>query len=162
GNGNHDGAMHICMTGHSRPVESTPYFGSVMAKLRPATRNIPSYVWLQNLAGDVQPRYLTGGFLGPAYSPLRVGTDLDNASPAGCHMTASDRPKAVPADRLNAGRRLLSAMEPTPRPMPQTASASAMRHFQERAADLVTGPEARRAFDLDREPVVVRDRYGRH
>ncbi len=46
-----------------------------MAKLRPATRNIPSYVWLQNLSADVSARYLTGGLLGPGYSPLRVGTD---------------------------------------------------------------------------------------
>jgi uncharacterized protein (DUF1501 family) len=37
-----------------------------------------------------------------------------------------------------------------------------MRRFQERAVELVTGPEARRAFDLDREPAALRDRYGRH
>src|SRR6516225_8628719 len=70
----HDGGMHVCMTGHSLPAENTPYFGSVMAKLRPARHNIPSYVWLQNLDRDVQPRYLNGGFLGTAYAPLRVGT----------------------------------------------------------------------------------------
>lgn len=34
--------------------------------------------------------------------------------------------------------------------------------FQERAVDLVTGPEARRAFDLGLEPTPTRDRYGRH
>ena len=37
-----------------------------------------------------------------------------------------------------------------------------MRRFQQRAVDLVAGPEARRAFDLEREPVPLRDRYGRH
>ena len=36
-----------------------------------------------------------------------------------------------------------------------------MRRFQERAVDLVTGPDARKAFDLEQEPVQVRDRYGR-
>src|SRR5262249_60012575 len=80
-NGGHDGGMHVCMTGHSNPPVETPYYGSVVAKLRPSTRNIPSYVWLQNLARDVQPRYLTRGFLGAPYSPLRVGTDQDNPSP---------------------------------------------------------------------------------
>src|SRR5204862_8262092 len=34
--------------------------------------------------------------------------------------------------------------------------------FQERAVDLLTGPQARRAFDLDHEPRGTRDRYGRH
>ena len=71
------------MTGHSQPAENTPYFGSVVAKLCPPSGNVPPYVWLQNLAGDVQPRYLTGGFLGAAYAPLRVGTDLDNSVRAG-------------------------------------------------------------------------------
>jgi len=42
--GGHDGGMHVCMTGHSRPAENTPYYGSVMAKLRPTRRNLPSYV----------------------------------------------------------------------------------------------------------------------
>jgi uncharacterized protein (DUF1501 family) len=40
--------------------------------------------------------------------------------------------------------------------------AHAVRRFQERAAELLTGPEARRAFDLDQESVTMRDRYGRH
>jgi hypothetical protein len=160
-NGGHDGGMHVCMTGHSNPVENTPYFGSVMAKVRPATRNIPSYVWLQNLAGDVQPRYLTGGLLGAAYSPLRVGTDLDNPSAPNFRLTAFDPPKDVPSERLRERCRLLGAMETPASPLLHTTSGTALRRFQERAADLVTGPEARRAFDLGLEPAAVRDRYGR-
>src|SRR5690349_1958758 len=77
GNGGHDGGMHVAMTGHSQPAEQTPYYGSVVAKLCPAAGNVPPYVWIQNIAGDVRPWYLTGGFLGPQYAPLRVGTDQD-------------------------------------------------------------------------------------
>ncbi|HEX5271433.1 MAG TPA: DUF1501 domain-containing protein, partial [Gemmataceae bacterium] len=152
GNGGHDGGMHVAMTGHSAPKETTPYYGSVMAKLRPATRNVPSYVWVQNLAGDVQPRYLGGGFLGASYGPLRVGTDLDTPAAPGFRFTAFDPAKDVPADRLLRRERLLASVD---------RDAGPMRRFQERAVDLVTGPEARRAFDLDREPARVRDRYGR-
>ena len=159
--GGHDGGMHVCMTGHSRPEANTPYYGSVMAKTRPTRRNLPSYVWIQNLAGDVQPRYLTGGFLGAAYSPLRVGTDLDNPSVKGFRLTAFDPPPDVPAERLRRRRGLLASVEPEDGPLARTASSESMRRFQERAVDLVTGPEARRAFDLEREPVGVRDRYGR-
>lgn len=162
GNGGHDGGMHVCMTGHSRPVENTPYFGSVMARLRPSARNIPSYVWIQNLAGDVQPRYLNGGFLGAAYSPLRVGTDLDTPANPKFRMTAFDPPQDVPAQRLLDRQKLLDCVEPTSSPMLQTGSSSALRRFQERAVDLVTGPEARKAFDLEREPPGIRDRYSRH
>jgi hypothetical protein len=161
-NGGHDGGMHVCMTGHTNPVENTPYYGSVVAKLRPSTRNIPSYVWIQNLAGDVQPRYLAGGFLGSAYSPLRVGTDLDNPSAPKFRMTAFDPPKDVPAARLLQRSKLLAAVENGRREVIPSSSGKALQRFQERAVDLVTGPEARRAFDLGREPAAVRDRYGRY
>ncbi len=152
GNGGHDGGMHVCMTGHSAPKENTPYFGSVMAKLRPATRNVPPYVWVQNLAGDVQPRYLTGGFLGAAYSPLRVGTDLDTPAAPGFRFTAFDPSKDVSGERLLRREQLLASVDPDVGPM---------RRFQERAVDLVTGPAARKAFDLEQESAQVRDRYGR-
>jgi hypothetical protein len=162
GDAGHDGGMHVCMTGHSNPAVSTPYYGSVMSKLRPATRNVPSYVWLQNLAGDVQPRYLAGGFLGAAYGPLRVGNDLDNPSAPGFRVTVLDPPREVSTDRIHQRQQLLKNIAPSSGPLSQSASADNMRRFQERAVDLVTGPEARRAFDLDREPARVRERYGRH
>jgi uncharacterized protein (DUF1501 family) len=153
GNGGHDGGMHVCMTGHSQPKAETPYFGSVMAKLRPATRNVPSYVWVQNLAGDVQPRYLTGGFLGAQYSPLRIGTDLDNPSAPNFRVTAFDPAAESSQIRLRQRWDLLNTLD---------AADGGMRRFQEKAIDLVAGAEARRAFDLDREPTAVRDRYGRY
>jgi hypothetical protein len=153
GNGGHDGGMHVCMTGHSAPTVETPYFGSVVAKLRPSTANMPSYVWLQNLAGDVQPRYLTGGFLGAAYSPLRVGADLDNPATPGFRVRAFDTPADVSHARLLQRYELLRRTNP---------SGGNMQMFQDRAVDLLTGTDARRAFDLDREPTTLRDRYGRH
>jgi hypothetical protein len=173
GNGGHDGGMHICMTGHSNPTVETPYFGSVAARVLPATRNVPSYVWIQNLAGDVQPRYLNGGFLGAAYSPLRVGTDLDNPSAPGFRVRAFDPPADVTRERLEQRFRLLDrSFSPgfsrgDPRSGrddsdPGSSRGYMLRQFQERALDLVTGPEARRAFDLDYEPTPLRDRYGRH
>jgi hypothetical protein len=153
GNGGHDGGMHVAMTGHSQPAADTPYFGSVVARLRPAARNVPSYVWLQNLAGDVQPRYLTGGFLGAAYSPLRVGTDLDNPSAPNFRVSAFDPPADSSRERLAGRWGLLNEIERT---------GGTLRRYQERAVDLVAGPEARRAFDLGLEPAGLRDRYGRH
>jgi hypothetical protein len=162
GNGGHDGGMHVCMTGHSAPKENTPYFGSVMAKLRPSTRNVPSYVWVQNLAGDVQPRYLAGGFLGAAYSPLRVATDMDTPAYPSFRFTAFDPPKDVPLQRLQTRHHLLGTVEPPDAALTQAHSAAALRRFQERAVELVTGPEARRAFDLEREPAALRDHYSRH
>lgn len=153
GNNNHDGGMHVAMTGHSNPEPETPYFGSVVSKLRPSTANVPSYVWLQNLAGDVQPRYLTGGFLGATYGPLRIGNDLDTPAAPGFRVRAFDTHADVPNARLRERHALLRRTDP---------SIGPMQRFQERAVDLLTGPEARQAFDLERESASVRDRYGRH
>ncbi|MFN0056092.1 MAG: DUF1501 domain-containing protein [Planctomycetales bacterium] len=160
GNPGHDGGMHVCQTGRSNPMESTPYYGSVVAKLRPASANIPSYVWLQNLAGDVQPRYLGGGILGSAFGPMRVGTDLDNPAAPTFRMKAFDPPDGLSEQRLASRGGLLRALDA--KPGQQSPQPVAFQQFQERAIDLVTAPDARRAFDLAQEPAEQRIRYGRH
>ena len=161
GNPGHDGGMHVCMTGHSQTTEATPYFGSILSKLRPPTANVPPYVWIQNLAGDVQPRYLNGGFLGSAHGPLRVGNDLDNPSAAGFRMKSFDPPEEVPSPRLMLRNGLLNSLEGQ-QELSQRPATGAFREFQSRALDLITSPAARQAFDLEQEPATVRDHYGRH
>jgi uncharacterized protein (DUF1501 family) len=122
---------------------------------------VPPYVWLQNLAGDVQPRYLTGGFLGAAYAPLRVGTDLDNPAAPGFKVKSFDPPADVPAQRLLERQKLLASVERAGQ-TPAGREPANMTTYREKAVDLLTGPDARAAFDLDREPAKLRDRYGRH
>jgi len=159
GNGGHDGGMHVCMTGKSQPTARDPYFGSVAARLRPAERNVPSYVWLQNLAGDVQPWYLTGGFLGAAYSPMLIGRDEENFSRPGFRVTDFDPPQGVSEDRQ---RRRMALFDTEGGAGLRDAGVNAFDAYQRQALDLVCGAEARRAFDVDQEPAGVRDRYGRH
>jgi len=161
GNGDHDGGMHVCLTGHSQPQETTPCFGSVVARLRPARAVLPSYVWLQNLDADVRSWYLTGGFLSPPYSPLLVGKGVDNAAAPDFRLKAFDPHPDVAGQRLTLRHQLLTRLEPEPADQSSPAP-QAMRQFQERAVTIVTGPEARRAFDVNREPDKVRERYGRH
>lgn len=155
GQGDHDGGMHVCLTGKSRPQERTPCFGSVTARLRPSGGNLPSYVWLQNLDGDVRLWYLTSGFLPAIYSPMMVGRGADNPSAASFRVTAFDPPAGVSTARLRDRERLLTTLGTA------SGAGGAMRQFQERAVDLVTGPDARRAFNLEQEPAALRDRFGR-
>lgn len=160
-NPGHDGGMHICMTGNPQPTESTPYFGSVLSKLNPATVNMPSYVWLQNLAGDVQPRYLSGGFLGSAFGPLRVGSDEDNPAAPGFRMKSFDPPEGVSGQRLMTRHALLSSVQAGQK-IPPAAITSSFGECQTRAFELINGPAARQAFDLEQERPALRDCYGRH
>jgi uncharacterized protein (DUF1501 family) len=164
GNGGHNDGMHVCLSGQSRGAndDDSPYFGSVLSKLRPSTRNIPSYVWVQNLAGDVGKRYESGGRLGAVYSPLRVGNDLDNPAAPGYRFQGFDPAPGLTVEHLQRRASLLEQVEPNARPRWQTERVANLREFQHRAMDLVTGSEARQAFDLAAEPEKVRDRYGRH
>src|SRR5207248_11095986 len=89
---------------------------SVVARLRPATRNIPSYVWLQNMEYDAGPRYQTGGSLGQAFAPLRVGTYLDNPSAPDFRFKAFDPPAGVSTEQLLGRPQLLADLDPSATP----------------------------------------------
>lgn len=138
-NATHNGAMHICMTGNVQPTDQTPYFGSVVSKLAPSNHNLPSYVWIQNLGGDVLPWYLTGGALGMAHSPLRVGNDLDNPSKPDFRISAFDPPEDVSAVRQSQRFSLLQTLDggrPGPAalgPANVAPAQAAFRQFQEKA-----------------------------
>src|SRR5207244_6684710 len=134
GNSDHDGGTHVCLTGHSRPLENTPCIGSVAARLRPSQANLPSYVWLQNLDADVRPWYLTGGFLGAGHAPLLVGKGADNAAATGFRMNAFDPPADVPRRRMTGRHSLLAAWEDESGAASTRGPASeSMRRYQERA-----------------------------
>src|SRR5207245_2687443 len=78
---------------------------------------------------------------------------------------AFDPATDVPTGRIVERRQLMNQMETAARTanqLPRALPAANFQRFQERAVDMVTGTEARRAFDLAKEPTAVRDRYGRH
>ena len=163
-NADHPEAMHSFLAGQASPAADAPYFGTVMAKLQPSTRNVPSYVWLQDLEGGsgVGKRYLTGGFLGAAYSPLRIGQGADNPSDPKFQVRAFDGPRDVPLQRIRERRDLLDCLDPVAAPLGQTTAGGAIERMREKAFAMVTGLQARQAFDINHEPATLRQRYGMH
>lgn len=161
----HTRANSMMLSGQSTPTADAPCVGSVVARLKPSTRNIPSYVWLQKFGGGAMPpdaAYLSGGFLGAAYAPLAIGTKDHTQDPSarGFRVTAFDYPSNLPLERLDQRRTLLRDLESHQRGTP--SSSGLYDTYRERAFRLVTGPEARRACDLTQEPMRVRDWYGMH
>jgi uncharacterized protein (DUF1501 family) len=153
----HDRANKMLLAGKAVPEADDPAFGSVVAKLKPVAAAVPPYVWLQKFGGGAappDPSYLTGGLLGPAFAPVLVGTGHeDNVATPGYRVRAFDTDAGLSTERLAARRELLDRLEPAGGPL---------RPHRERAFDLLTGPAARRAFDIGREPAKVRDAYGRN
>ena len=63
-------------------------------------------------------------------------------------------------DRLADRRELLSSLDRLRRDVDLTGEMGALDRFGQKAWDIVTSPEAQKAFDLDSEPDSVRERYG--
>jgi uncharacterized protein (DUF1501 family) len=138
-----------------------PHLGAMVAYKRPARTNVPTAVSLPNPVGEgvvnVFPGQ-NGGFLGARYAPFTVtgepheeGFAVDGLSGAG---ESPDRLAALRdlLGTVNRDRNWLAA---------DPAVAQATAHGQ-RALDLLTSEPTRRAFDLKREPVRLRERYGMH
>ncbi|MDE2715377.1 MAG: DUF1501 domain-containing protein [Verrucomicrobiota bacterium] len=164
---NHFDAMHNLLSGQSAKrvqvgvPDDQPYLGSFVAKHKPSTRNIVSNAWLIKCVGRpvfCAPNLALGGYLGSAYAPVFVGSE--NNHPA---MSSFDPPKIYDlgdADRLAQRRKLLGSIESNA--LDKDAKGRDWSDLREKAYDAMTRPEGREAFNLNREPVKVRERYGMH
>ena len=161
----HVTAAHTMLTGQSdsRRTNDSPMIGSLISKFKPATANLPSHVWLHNMKTGTNkiPRYNSGlSRIGQGHAAFRLGYELHNPCSPDFRVDALDPPKDVPQERLTHRFALLQALESQGKHSSEIGET--FRTFQHRAFDLVTGPAARKAFDLNQEPTILRDRYGRH
>lgn len=161
---NHFDAMHHCLSGQAGAPSDAPYIGSILSKVKPSERTIANYVWLIKCVGDpvfCAPNIGTGGHLGAANSPLFVGSAANH--PAMPTFQAPDElQSAVEAIRLSNRRHLLDTLSPTISDSEAARSTKNWQDIHHRAFDLTSGTEARLPFQLDLEPVAVRERYGMH
>src|SRR5579872_6854366 len=155
----HDAGMHMFLSGRAVPAADSPALGAIASRLRPATRNFPAYVWIQELEfqGFISSRYTSGGHLGYSHAPFVIGRGTENFSNPAFQVSALDLPAGVNDARLAARRRLLDSVVAG-----RGSSPESLLPFQDRAFELISGPAARQAFEIDRESVQTRDRYGRH
>ncbi|MEX0716657.1 MAG: DUF1501 domain-containing protein [Planctomycetaceae bacterium] len=162
----HVGAAHVTNSGKSDGNfrNGEPYFGSVMAKLRPSEESVPSYVWLHDMLVGTRKwgQHAGGGILGPAYAPMLIGKDFDTPADPDFRVAALDTAPGVSRDKLIERRELLRRLEGDPRGWTLTREIQSLDTFQQKAIDLVTSPSAKSAFDVTEEPAEVRDRYGMH
>ena len=161
----HKMANSMMLAGRENPAADDPSFGAMVAKLRPAKASIPDHVWLQKFGGGAAPpdhTYLTGGHLGMAYAPMLLGQKHDdNPATPGYRVRAFDTPENISPKQIADRRRLLEATQQLS-PVGNTAEFDAFDTHQQRSIDLLNGRAAKDAFNLDRETVRMRDRYGRN
>jgi hypothetical protein len=162
----HDAANKMLLAGHSQPTLDAPSLGSIISRVKPSTQVLPSHVWLQKFGGGAAPpdaSYLTGGFLGMSHAPLLIGHQHDdNPASPGFRVKAFDTAEGISLARLDERRELLTQLRISGGPLTENQHCRTFSRFQEQAYELLTGAEAKLAFDVGREPAALRDRYGRH
>lgn len=157
-NAGHSAGDQILFTGYPAGQKAEqnyyPSCGSIVAKeLGHLSPKLPAYV--------VIPRNVPGtgsAYLGPRYGAFE--TEADPAKPGPFTVPNFSPAEGVSFNRLDERRRLLNGFDLLRRDVDGSGLMGAMDSFQQKAWDIVSGPEARAAFDLDAEPAAVRERYG--
>jgi len=118
-----------------------------------ARQRVPAYVGVNPIP------YLGPSYLGPACGPFAVYGDPNAPEfSAGEIGLKNESEVAQVGTRINFAARfdqLKIALD-------QKMQSDAFDAFQRQAVTLLTGPDARRAFDIEKEDPKVRDRYGRN
>jgi len=168
----HAMAVYLALTGDDRGDGTVavgfnqsdfPAIGSVVGRVYPPRRAMIPYASLpyrtkEGAGGPPQPGFY-GGWMGQEYDPLFILKDPNAADFAIPELTL---PSGFTPQRVEVRRNLLHSVNRALDRSYRENSFSALDAFQQRAQDLITSPETRRAFDISQEPVATRERYGRN
>ena len=168
---NHSTGAHASLTGrrHELKAESFgaretdfPHIGSVLARLRPNERGLPTFVALPEIIattnGAVTPGQ-GGGFLGKKFDPFQINEHPDRPD---FKIDSLRLPGDIATPRMIERRSLLAQIELAARLADRSGIVQSMDSFYQQALDMVLSPTARRAFDLSAESAATRARYGWH
>ncbi len=166
---NHLMSTHHVLTGHLQPGaffdkvasrDDWPCYSAGCEYLRPRTDGIPSGV---NLPTFLMSSPLTwpgqhAGFLGPMYDPWQI---VGDPSLPEFRVDALTLAQEIDARRLEQRRSLLSRLDNTAS-VSRDAAAYRMNEDQKLAFNMLTSGKLSQAFEMHREPSIVRDAYGIH
>ena len=150
----HERGTHNMFTGYRpSPALQYPSMGSVVAHEFGPRKNLPPYVCIPN-----QPNEFAGtGYLSSSYSGFGLGSD-----PASENFEVRDLKVPVPDARFSRRQRVLDIVNTEFNKKEDADSLVAMNSFYQRAYSLIGDQNAREAFDIEKEPAALRDRYGRN
>ena len=169
----HTTAVYTMLTGtvHTTPTvdqtrsspDDPPHLGSIVAKSLGWRRRLPPFVSLPRLfeAPPVDGIWAgqNAGFLGRRYDPFVIRGEKQTAEfTAG----AVELPPDMNMRRLSERQVLLRKLNGAAGAIRAGRQAGELDTFYQQAYSLLGSMGLREAFDLDREPDKVRDRYGRN
>ena len=171
--GSHLPGTHKLLTGRPMPLKRDSDLDNVLSRrdwpcyaaaydaVRPRSDGIPNGVTLPNrlIEGPLTWPGQHGGFLGATNDPWQITNDPNLASFRDDSLTL---PAGVTIDRLTSRESLLREVNQQRARLEGATSEQAYHDQHSAAVNLLTSGKVTRAFDMEREPAAVRDRYGRH
>jgi hypothetical protein len=138
-----------------------PGIGAVVNReLGPRRSGMPGYVAVPHAASiGLAPGYFGGSFLGVTHNPFVAGGDPNAPNFAVANLNLIP---GLNMERLDDRRGLAERFDRMTRTAETSGSLDSMDRFGREAFEFVSGPTARRAFDIGVEDPRLRDRYGRH
>lgn len=139
---------------------NTPHAGCALEYLKGRRNELPAHVILPQPMGPTGgnlPHGQDGGFLGKAYDPFVLNAD---PSRPGFKVPDLLPPQEIGEARLKRRQSLRDTVEATVKSFEASPSAALMNASFSSAYRLMTSERAREAFDLEKEPLKVRERYG--
>jgi Protein of unknown function (DUF1501) len=138
-----------------------PHIGCVLNYLKGQRGEVPAHVLLprpMGRTGGNLPHGQTAGYLGKQFDPFVL-----NADPSAKNFTVPDLlpPDYISAVRAERRQRLRDAVDGAVAAFEKTPQAKQLDDNFHLAYRLMSSPQAREAFALDKEPETTRDRYGR-
>ncbi len=162
--GNHGAGNHYMMTGAPPRipvgcgafVSFHPSLGSVTAYERGAPNGLPAYFSMPSMSRSGGPN-----FLGAKYAPFVVADNPENAN---FRVRDVNLPQGLADDRFLKRRELRSQVDRLQRLADKAAGdpVTSVDEYYRQGYNLVTSPEAQRAFEIQQEPDQVRAAYGRN
>jgi hypothetical protein len=165
----HGTAAYTALTGHPHPIPGTntvarpddfPTYGSVLTKLAPTSRPVPDFVVLGPVMHQGARPPLAGqnaGFLGPGLDAFRIPADPSSETFRVDGVTLQE---GLNSSRVLGRDRLLRVIDDR-FPSPNDRQVKGLSELYGRAVQLLGSAPTRQAFEIDREPAALRDRYGR-
>ena len=164
--GDHFGGAHRILTGRGGASGKDqdgkyPGINCIAAKTcGPRRAGLPAQVALPHaMTVGNRPGYFGGNYLGRQYDPFEPGGDT-NAEKYQVENLALAPGMTV--ERLDDRRQLRARLDRMRRDADASGLMDTMDQFDQDAFELITGPAARKAFDVGSEDPKVREMYGRN
>jgi len=158
-NAGHGMGSQWMQTGYQATIEVNdniyPSTGSVVSKLKgPNEPGLPAYV---NLPRKVS--FGNAAYLGASYNPFAPDA---NPNDSNFQVRNLKLPGRVSAERLENRKQLVSDIDTLHRDVDLKGDVSGFDTFYRDAMEMVTSVKAMNAFDVNKEPMKLRDHYGRN